>query len=118
MKKVVKILSIVLVASILATLLISCAAMTRTYAKGDKENGVWLEMDLQKGIVKTTTYVTVFGVTSSTSTEQYYKIADGKYYAWDMDKTEDDALSFSFNEGEDDNGAYIEIGGIKYYRQK
>jgi hypothetical protein len=35
-----------------------------------------------------------------------------------MDKTEDDALSFSFNEGKDDNGAYIEIGGIKYYRQK
>ena len=118
MKQTIKLVSLLLAIAMLATLFISCAAMTRTYAKGDKENGIWLELDLAKGTVKTTTYVTVFGVTSSTNTEQYYKIADGKYYVWDMDKTEDDALSFSFNEGKDNDGTYIEIGGIKYYRQK
>ena len=118
MKKTIKLVSLVLALAILATLMISCAAMTRTYAKGDKENGVWLEMDMAKGIVKTTTYVTVFGVTSSSSIEQYYKIADGKYYVWDLEETEDNALSFDFNEGKDNDGTYIEIGGMKYYRQK
>jgi hypothetical protein len=61
--------------------------------------------------------VTIFGATTSTTSENHYKVEDGKFITWDLDGSEDDSLSVSFVQGKDDNGKYIEISGTKYYKQ-
>lgn len=116
MKKALRIISVLLVVSILTAMLVSCGGkLSGTWMKGDEQTGVKLEF---KGdVVKTTTYMTAFGITSSSSSESHYKVEDGKFITWDIDGSEDDSLSVSFLEGKDDNGKYIEIAGIKYYKQ-
>ncbi len=116
MKNTLRLVSVLLVVCMLTVMLASCGGkLSGTWMKGDEQNGVKLEF---KGdVVKTTTYLTIFGATTSSSSESHYKVEDGKFITWEIDGSEDDSLSVSFLEGKDDNGKYIEIAGVKYYKQ-
>ncbi len=114
MKNTLRVVSVLLVVSMLAVMLVSCGGkLSGTWMSGNENMGTKLEF---KGdVVKVSVYV--LGVTKAEPSELHYKVEDGKYLTWAIDGDEEDAVSVSFVEGKDDNGKYIEIGGVKYYKQ-
>ena len=121
-----KIISAVLVCMLLACMLFSLASCGKTLSGEYKGTGLVSGLtykfsgnnfELSVNLVVTT--VTVEG------TYTIEKNEDDKWeIAFDLPEDEENADdvskyigTFSFNEGSDDNGKYIEIGGVKYYRQ-
>ncbi len=46
----------------------------------------------------------------------FYQIKDGLFYSWEEDGGEQNAVGSPFSEGEDESGAYVQIGEDRYYK--
>ena len=55
---------------------------------------------------------TTLGITTSGK----FAVEDNKIYFWGENETREDANGTSFNKGSDNEGSYVEIGGIRYYK--
>ncbi|MBR6052139.1 MAG: hypothetical protein IKP68_13180 [Clostridia bacterium] len=125
MKKAVKIISLALVVVIVGAMLVSCAKMlSGTYSNGIGDatvlggkssytfsgNKVTLTLTISVIATSTTEYKGTYEITKAADGTESIKFT-----------FEDDGSSFSgtysFEEGKNDTGAYIMIGGSKYYKQ-
>ena len=123
-----KIISAVLVCMLLACMLFSLASCGKTLSgefKNSKKVG-GLTIDVATYNFSGNEFaLNVIGIFEIEGTYSIEKNDDGE---WEItfaipegeenaDKAEDYTGTFSFNEGSDDDGKYIEIGGVKYYKQ-
>ncbi len=116
MKNALRIVALALLVSMLAITLVSCSTISGTYESAEV---LGVKTILEFNGKKLTTTVTN-PVTKDVVTEGWYKIEDDKIYTWsneedygDMDK----AISADFGKGSDDDGKYITIGALKYYKK-
>lgn len=125
MKKAVKIISLALVVVIVGAMLASCSKMLLgTYSgKGSVFGVIGGEISYKFAGSNVTIAVTteVLGFSKTTEYKGKYEIkeSDGKEtitFTFEGDGSTYNGTS-SFAEGKDDTGAYIMIGGSKYYKQ-
>ncbi len=112
MKKSVSVISLALVAVMMAFALTAClGGISGKYVNKAEAFGVSVETSYEfEGDSYTYTAVGV-------STSGKFAVEEDKIYFWDEDATREDALGVPFNKGNDDKGGYVEIAGVKYYKQ-
>ena len=115
MKKILSLLSAAILTAMLCLTLTACGALSGTYSNG-------LETYTFSGDKYTYEFsVTIGGFTTTKTKEGTYKVEqtdDGKkivFVTKDGDTTTENA--YTLNEGKDDNGSYIEIGGSRYNKK-
>ena len=96
---------------------------SRTYDALVVEETVTYKFGLGKVEVITTTEGQISGNTETTTKEYKYKVTENekgeKVIIFTVENDNDaKPIELSFNSGSDDGGAYIEIGGIRYYAVK
>ena len=125
MKKAVKIMSLALVVIIVGVMLVSCAkTLSGTYsnAVGNTEilggkssytfsgNNVTISITISVIATSTTEYKGTYEITKATDGTENITFnfeGDGSSFSG----------TYSFAEGKDDTGAFISIGGTKYYKK-
>lgn len=116
MKKFLTILAVVVLALTMSLTLVACG-VSGTY------KGAVTTYEFSGSTVKISGKVEGFGLSFSTDAKEYkYKIekdedGDKVISMWDKDGKEEDKTQVPFNQGKDDKGSFIEIAGIKYYKQ-
>ena len=111
MKKTFSVMSLALAAIIMAFTFTACLGGL---------NGTYVNEVSAFGATVTTTYKfegdsyshTTRGITTSGK----FAVEDDKIYFWGENETREDANGTSFNKGSDNVGSYVEIGGIRYYK--
>ncbi|MBQ7173645.1 MAG: hypothetical protein IJR88_05980 [Clostridia bacterium] len=118
MKKTARVLSLVLVVVLLGAVLAACSGRpSGTYGSND--------YNLTFSGSKVTFTVKMLGLTTSVSgTYTMGKDENGKKtITFDFSKDENASIlslfngTQSYNQGSDDNGSFIEIGGVRYYKK-
>ena len=111
MKKTLSIISLVLVTAIMTVMLVSCGGLSGKYVAKAGIGGLSAEASYEFS-GDTYTYKGLM-----TTTEGKYAVEDDKIFFWDAeDGSKEDSVGVPFNKGSDDNGSYIEIAGVKYYK--
>ena len=122
-----KIISAVLVCMLLACMLFSLASCGKTLS-GEYKSASAFGSDVTYKFSGNKYVLTLNIVGFEKDFEGTYSIEKNEEDKWeitfalpsdaeDADKAEAYTGTFSFNEGSDDDGKYIEIGGAKYYKQ-
>ena len=112
MKKTIRLLSLSLVAVMMALALTAClGGLSGKYVAKAGIGGLSAETSYEFS-GDSYTHNSIF-----TTETGKYAVEDNKIYFWGADETREDAQGTSFNKGSDNNGSYIEIGGVKYYKE-
>ena len=130
MKKIIStvLLCVLLVSSMFV--LASCNTISGTY--GGEVNLLLAKYKITyefKGndVTVTSQLVSSLGSLTPTPVEATYEIGEDEdgnqtitfnYSGDEAEGAADDGVAYSFNQGKDNNGRYIEIGGAKYYEVK
>lgn len=117
MKKTIRILSLVLVVVMLAATLVACGGPSGTYGTDG--------YNMKFSGSKVTITASAFGLSATASgTFKMGKDEDGnKTITFDFSNDANSSImsifngTSSYNAGKDNNGSYIEISGVKYYKK-
>lgn len=125
MKKAIRIISIALVIIIVGTMLASCSKMlsgTYTASIGGDLAGLKTSYTFSGNRVTKTTTGSLIGSSSTTEIKGKYEIkeaTDGTQsitFTFESDGSTTTSTE-TFSEGKDDNGAFVVIGGVTYYKK-
>ncbi|GEM_PF-553519 len=117
MKKMVRILAVAMVTVLLSLALVSCGGPSGTY--GDKSGLAGVQYTFSGSKVTVTAAVLGF----EKSFEGTYKMGKddegNKTITFTFESDDASAYSgtLSYGEGKDDNGSFITLGGVSYYKQ-
>lgn len=118
MKKAVKIISLALAVIIVGVMLVSCSKMlSGTYSSSTEFLGNKSSYKFSGSNVALS--ITILGASTSTYDGKYeIKNVDGKQKITFTFEGDGSSFSgtYSFNEGKDNGGNYIEIDGSRYYK--
>ena len=118
MKKVLSVIAVAMLTVMLCMSLTACGALNGTY--GDASGLVGVEYKFSGSNVEVTYGVVGFTKTTK-GTYKTEKDSDGNntitFTFEDSDASKYQG-TYSFNTGKDDNGEFIVIGGVTYYKKK
>ena len=124
MKKTVRLLSVLLIVSMLAISLASCTTLTGTYSAtldlAIYETTTTYEFGLFGKVTRTVVEKAVVGDPTTVVTEGKYEIAEDPENAEELVITltfGDESTTSSFVQGEENGVKYIKIGGIQYNKE-